>query len=87
MHAELSIIDPTQDEDDTYLTYLGQLTDEQKRDNPSVSTIKRLMKSTFVGRRSWIQKDTPSVSEIIDVFPALKESNRVSVFLLGICLF
>ena len=77
--AEFSI-DPTQDEDETYLAHLEELTEEQKRDNPSISKIKRLMKSTFTGRRSWIQKDTPSVSEIIDVFPALRQSNRVSNF-------
>lgn len=58
---------------------MQELTEEQKRDNPSVSKVKRLMKSTFTGRRSWIQKDTPSVSDIIDVFPALKQSNRVSI--------
>ena len=69
--AEFSI-DPTQDEDETYLAHLEELT--------AIHQSKRLMKLTFTGRRSWIQKDTPSVSEIIDVFPALRQSNRVSNF-------
>jgi len=33
---------------------------------------------TFDGRRTWIKNDTPSVREVLDVFPVLNESNRVS---------
>ena len=35
------------------------------------------MKATFAGRRSWILNDTPTVSEVISVFPSLKLSSRV----------
>ena len=51
---------------------------EHGKPSPSMAKIKRLMKSTFPGRRAWIVNDTPTVSEVISVFPALKSSARVN---------
>lgn len=58
---------------------VGTLQTELEKPNPSISKVKRLMVATFEGRRIWIRSDTPSVEEVLDVFPPLKESNRVSV--------
>ena len=44
------------------------------------------MKSTFAGRRAWILNDTPTVSEVINVFPSLKLSSRVSAYNIYHCL-
>lgn len=43
----------------------------------SVSITKQLLKLTFVGRRSWIQKSTPSVKEIVEKFPQFHHPSHV----------
>ena len=77
-------MEPTEDEMVMYDQYLKELTEELSKPNPSTASLKRLMKLTFKGRRTWIQKDTPTVAEITDVFPQLKISSRVSV-LVDVC--
>ena len=46
---------------------------------PKNSKVKRLMRATFKGRRQWVLRDTPKVSEILEVFPPLRQSARVRV--------
>ena len=77
MYAELSL-SLTEEEGTTYEKCLADLTAEHNKPSPSVAKIKRLMKSTFTGRRAWILQDTPTVCSVINVFPALKSSARVS---------
>ena len=62
---------------DDYEEKLRQLDEEVKQDKPRVSKVKRLMAETFNGRRKWILKDAPSVSEVLNVFP-LRQSSSVS---------
>ena len=70
--------DQGQDEEGSYIRNLDELTKENTNATPSNARLQLLMKLTFSGRRRWIQKDTPSVSEITDVFPLLKSLSRVS---------
>ena len=59
-----------------YQKNIDALRSELEKDKPSISVVKRIMVATFDGRRAWIKSDTPSVEEVLDVFPSLKESNR-----------
>ena len=68
-------LDATQQE--KYEVNIAALKVELEKTKPSNSTVKRLMVSTFEGRRTWVKNDTPSVEDVLDVFPPLKESNRV----------
>ena len=51
--------------------------EEYAKEQPSLGKIKMLMKTTFVGRRKWILTDMPQVHTVLEVFPALRTSNRV----------
>ncbi len=64
--------------DTEYTHQLEELAGEHNKQEPSRRIIKKLMKLTFSGRRSWILKDTPTVSEVILVFPSLQSSSAVS---------
>ncbi len=64
--------------DERYTQQLEELADEHHKEVPSRSQVKKLMKVTFGGRRSWILKDTPTVAEVIQVFPSLKLPSAVS---------
>ena len=64
--------------DERYTHQLVELADEHHKEVPSRSQAKKLMKVTFGGRRSWILKDTPTVAEVIQVFPSLKLPSAVS---------
>ena len=77
IHAETSAA-LSGEEGSSYDKNLGDLKAEHDKPNPSTSTIKKLMKATFAGRRAWILNDTPTVSEVISIFPSLKLSSRVS---------
>ena len=47
-------------------------------ENPSKKKVKRLLKSTFMGRRKWVIDDIPPVRTVLDVYPALQKSRYVS---------
>ena len=51
---------------------------KRKRDR-NVALIQSLTLDTFVGRRDWIQKEQPHVSDVIAKFPSLKMRKVVSV--------
>ena len=55
-----------------------QLQEECKQTKPSKKKLKRLMKSTYNGRRAWVIKDAPPVTEILEIFPPLKKPKHVS---------
>ena len=78
IHVESSVA--LSEEGSSYEQNLADLTSEYSKPNPSTAKIKKFMKSTFTGRRSWILNDTPTVSEVINVFPSLKLSTRVSAY-------
>ena len=77
IHAESSEV-LSEEEGTSYGKNLADLTAEHSKPNPSTAKIKKLMKSTFAGRRAWILNDTPTVSEVTSVFPSLKLSSWVS---------
>ena len=58
-------------DNDKYIHHLEELKDEHEKATPLQSRIKKLIKLTFNGRRSWVLKYTPSVAEVIEVFPLL----------------
>ena len=76
-----------QEDTTTYDDDLQKLKEESDKPKPSTKVLKELMKSTFegfqscycilysAGRRKW---NSPSVSDIIAVFPVLKRSRHVS---------
>ena len=45
---------------------------ETAKKKTKVAHLKPLMHSTFSGRRHWIQRDMPPVTDIMQKFPALK---------------
>ena len=82
-----------QEDTTTYDDDLQKLKEESDKPKPSTKVLKELMKSTFegiyyfqscycilysAGRRKWILEYSPSVSDIIAVFPVLKRSRHVS---------
>ena len=75
-----------EEDESSYEKMLEKMKQEEARaDGPRNKRIKRLMRGTFKGRRDWIMKDTPKVSEILQVFPSLKQTARVKQLL--ICKF
>ena len=56
-----------------------QLQEECKQTKTSKKKkLKRLMKSTYNGRRAWVIKDAPPVTEILEILPPLKKPKHVS---------
>lgn len=68
----------TEGESSAYESNVLLLSEEHAKEQPSLARIKRLMKETFGGRRKWILTDLPQVHSVLEIFPALKNSNRVS---------
>lgn len=68
----------TDSESSEYQSNITLLSEEHSKEKPSIGKIKGLMKATFSGRRNWITTDMPQVHTVLDVFPALKKSDRVS---------
>lgn len=68
----------TEADSDSYESEVADLQIELDKERPKKKTIKRLMKSTFLGRRHWITKDQPVVREVLEVFPCLSQSKYVS---------
>ena len=62
---------------DVYESKLKRLQEECEKATPKGSLVKRLMTATFSGRRKWILEETPSISDVLQVFPPLKQSQRV----------
>lgn len=61
----------------TYEDNLHALEEELAKSKPKSSRVKKLLVETFAGRRNWILKDEPTVSEVLNFFP-LRQSSRVS---------
>lgn len=71
----------TDDEQTVYQSKLALLSEEHLKEEPSIGKIKKLMKDTFSGRRKWILLDLPQVHNVLEVFPALKKSDRVNTLI------
>ena len=63
---------------------MALLQGEIAKAKPSQKQLRKLMRSTFDGRRQWILNDRPVLAEILDVFPHMKEIRYVN-HLLIIC--
>lgn len=63
---------------DSYVRHVRQLEKEEPKTITNRSAIKSLMKETSSNRRKWIVLDRPPVSEILQVFPSLKEYDYVN---------
>ena len=64
---------------DKYEEKVQELANELDKEVPKIGTVKLLMKLTFPGRRSWILEEQPTVPDVLQAFPPLKESLRVSI--------
>ena len=63
-----------------------QLSREMKKDKPNISRVKQLMDATYNQRREWIEYNAPSVSEVFEEYPSLKNGKVVSIiFWLAAC--
>ena len=60
-HRAEASVTLTEEDNATYEKCLADLTAKLNKPSPPISSIKRLMKSTFAGRRAWILQDTPTV--------------------------
>ena len=48
---------------------------------PKISRVKELIDAMYKQRREWIEYNTPSVSEVIEVYPSLQHGKLVSIVL------
>ena len=80
VHIYIYIVVPDMTEEAVinYDVLVRELAEEERKDNPKNSKIKKLMKKTFDGRRKWINDDMPSVIEVVELFPSFKISSWVS---------
>ena len=62
---------------DDYNTNLCILDEELLKDHPKHKVLRRLMASTFLGRRKWVLQACPPVQERLIKFPLLKKSKYV----------
>ena len=63
-----------------------QLSREMKKDKPNISRVKQLMDATYNQRREWIEYNAPSVSEVFEEYPSLRNGKVVSIiFWLAAC--
>ena len=63
---------------DDYDENLSLLQGELVKEKPKSKKVRKLMKTTFGGRRLWILTDRPAVAEVLNVFPTLKKMKYVS---------
>ncbi len=61
-----------EDDKSIYEKYLEELQREVKENEPELGRVKQYMKKAFPRRRSCIQKDTPSVADVVN-FPHCKQ--------------
>ena len=71
-------VDATSDDNENHEKNVQALAEELQNENPKSSTVKSLMRQTFPGRHHWIVQDSPSVQDVLGVFPCLNQSSRVS---------
>ena len=64
-------------EEEDYDTFLLKLQSHLLHESPDKKVTKNLMKKTFLGRFKWIAEDLPTVYDVLDVFPPLKEIKYV----------
>lgn len=69
-----SDIEVTEEEEEKYKHDVKSLQEECAKDKPSKTRVKTLMKDTLAIRRNWIDKEGPTVDEILENFPPLKMS-------------
>ena len=62
-----------------YQSNIQSLSDELEKEKPSRKTVRKLMKDTFTGRRGWLLADSPPVTEVVEVFPPIKQVKFVSL--------
>ena len=71
-------LDTTVVDDDAYKRH-KKLEQELPKRKKNTGAIKSLMQSTYHHRHQWIVSQSPTVSEILTAFPALKSSIQVRV--------
>lgn len=64
--------------EDYYEVESEELCAELGKERPKKKIVRKLMKSTFLGRRQWITTDQPIVTEVLKKFPCLSQSRYVS---------
>jgi len=67
-------IEVSEEDEEKYKTDIRSLQDECAKDKPNKKLLKKLMKNTLAMRRHWIDKECPTVLEILERFPSLKSS-------------
>ena len=76
--AEFMSNDIVEDEDpSSYKSDMAKFQAELGKDKPKRAAVKKLMKSTFIGRREWITKERPLIHVVLDKFPCLSQSKYV----------
>ena len=68
----------TDEEIQEYEEKTERLAQECAKEKPKKKRVKRLMEATHVGRRAWVENELPSVSEVLEKFPPLKQPKHVS---------
>lgn len=61
----------------SYESEIAELQIELGKNRPKKAVVKKLMKSTFLGRREWITKERPLIHVVLDKFPCLSKSKYV----------
>ena len=62
-------------EEEKYKYDVKSLQEECAKDKPSKTRVKTLLKDTLAIRHNWIDKEGPTVDEILENFPPLKMSS------------
>ena len=76
----------TDEEIKSYEEKAERLAQECAKEKPKKKRVKRLMESTHLGRRAWVENELPRVSEVLQKFPPLKQPKHVSHSFLCITL-
>lgn len=79
MHTNSDVAGHNYNHED-YEKNFAELQEEYQRSTVRSSVVKPLLKETFDGRRHWIIVDSPSISEVVSVFPSLKVEKHASFF-------
>ena len=69
-------------DDDTYESNIKQLQRQLNKPVKNKAAISSLMAETAPNRRKWILEQRPSIYEVTDKFPALKDYDMVHIYIL-----
>lgn len=77
----IRILDTVSDDPRSVQEHMKAMVEEMKKSKPRDAILLPLMKSTFQDRRIFIQNEAKSVTEILEVYPALNRPAVVSLTL------